>query len=332
MEKYVDILSPITRGKVKEASTVEEHEFRKETYSVHVRYYVCDDTGEKFTTTEQDELLFNDLYSQYRVKHGIPFPEEIRDIRIHYGLNYSQITKILGFGANQYAHYENGQIPSESNGKMILAIRKKEVLLRLLDASKGAFDSEEYRRIEELVSLVSDSTVCTSDQTLFYGHTLRSIYNGFGQLNVNKLSEMVKFFIGREKQVYPTKLNKEMFYADFYHYKRFGVSISGLNYRAIQYGPVPVHYDTIYDNVEGINKEIVLLHNMESTRFTCEGYDLNVFSDKEKETLETIIQVIQPMRTDEIVAHSHKEDAWINYSQGNQLIPYSEAFGLKLFQ
>ena len=115
MEKYVEIKSPFTGGKVKEVSTVEEHEFRKERFSVHVRYYVCEDTGERFTTTEQDELLFNELYSQYRVNHGIPFPEEIKGIRLHYGLNYQQITKILGFGANQYAQYEKGQMPSESN-------------------------------------------------------------------------------------------------------------------------------------------------------------------------------------------------------------------------
>ena len=64
MEKYVELKSPFTGGRVKEVSTVEEHEFRKEKFSVHVRYYVCEDTGEKFTTTEQDELLFNELYSQ----------------------------------------------------------------------------------------------------------------------------------------------------------------------------------------------------------------------------------------------------------------------------
>ena len=61
MEKYVELKSPFTGGRVKEVGTVEEHEFRKEVFSVHVRYYVCEDTGEKFTTSEQDELLFNEL-------------------------------------------------------------------------------------------------------------------------------------------------------------------------------------------------------------------------------------------------------------------------------
>ena len=59
MENYVELKSPFTGGKVKEVSTTEEHEFRTEKLLVHVRYYVCEDTGERFTTTEQDELLFN---------------------------------------------------------------------------------------------------------------------------------------------------------------------------------------------------------------------------------------------------------------------------------
>ena len=71
--------------------------------------------------------------------------------------------------------------------------------------------------------------------------------------NVEKLMEMIKYFVCNSKSIFPTKLNKEMFYADFYHYKRFGISISGLNYQAIQFGPVPVHYNTTYDNIDGIN-------------------------------------------------------------------------------
>ena len=94
MERYVDMASPLTGGKVKEINTVETHEFRKEKYSVHVRYYICEDTGERFTTTDQDTLLFNDLYSQYRIRHGIPFPDEIQAVRERYSLTCSCISKI----------------------------------------------------------------------------------------------------------------------------------------------------------------------------------------------------------------------------------------------
>lgn len=127
MERYVEMKSPFTGGRVKEITTIEEKVFRGEKYIVNVRYYVCEDTGEQFTTTEQDTILFDDLYSQYRVRHGIPFPDEIKEIRLRYGLNYSEIFRLLGFEGNLYARYESGELPTESNGKLIAAIRDREV-------------------------------------------------------------------------------------------------------------------------------------------------------------------------------------------------------------
>ena len=121
-----------------------------------------------------------------------------------------------------------------------------------------------------------------------------------------------------------------MFYADFLHYKMHGQSISGLQYQAIQYGPVPVHYDTIYDNIDGIRKDIVVSHNMESTRLNCESWDTSVFSEEELQTLNTILAMARPMTTQDLIEKSHKEEAWQNHRESNQLIPYSEAFGLKL--
>ena len=329
MEKFVDLKSPFTGGRVKEVSTVEEHEFRKETFSVHVRYYVCEDTGEKFTTSEQDELLLNELYSQYRAVHGIPFPEEIKGVRQRYGLNYQQMTKILGFGSNQYAQYEKGQVPSESNGKMLSAIMNRQFMLHLLEDSKVEFSDEEYQKVYHSV-LASDIRVEDEEaKRLIYRATRRSIYNGFGVHSVRRVSEMVKFFVCREGGVFPTKLNKEMFYADFLHYKLHGQSISGLQYQAIQYGPVPVHYDTIYDNIDGISKEIVISHNMESSRLSCEGFDASVFSEQELQTLNAVLAMARPMNTKELIDKSHEEEAWQNHREGNGLIPYSEAFAFK---
>lgn len=63
MEKYVDIRSPFTGGMVKEISGVEAMEYNGKTYNVHVRYYQCVDTGEKFTTTEQDQEWYDELHA-----------------------------------------------------------------------------------------------------------------------------------------------------------------------------------------------------------------------------------------------------------------------------
>lgn len=332
MEKYVAIVSPFTGGKVKEVTKIETQTFRKESYNVHVRYYECVDTGEKFTTTEQDQLLFNDLYAQYRVKHGIPFPDEIKEIRLRYGLNYAQIAKILGFGVNQYAQYENGQVPSESNGKMILAIQKKETMLSLLEVSKDEFDSQEYETLKQKVNLPINQPATSAQEVCLFNAGSRSVYNGYTKLNIEKLREMIKFFVSRAHSLFPTKLNKEMFYADFYHYQQYGTSISGLSYQAIQYGPVPLHYNTIYDNIEGVNKEVILAYDMETTKLTTDSCDLSVFDENEIATLSAIDELLRPLSTNEIVELSHKEDAWINYQSDKLIIPYYEAFSLKLMQ
>ena len=328
-QEVEQLKSPFTGGKVKEVSTVEEHEFRKEKFSVHVRYYVCEDTGEKFTTTEQDELLFNELYSQYRVNHGIPFPEEIKGIRLRYSLNYQQITKILGFGVNQYAQYEKGQMPSESNGKLLSAAMNRAFMLHLLEDSRAEFDEAEYEKVYHAVYASETRPESEVQKRLIYRGIRRSIYNGFGALNVSKVSEMVKFLISQEGGIFPTKLNKAMFYADFLNYKQRGISISGLEYQAIQYGPVPVHYDTIYDNIDGIDKEIVISHNMESTRLSCQSYDASVFTSEELEILKLVSDKLRPMTTQEVIEMSHVEEAWKDNRKGNLLIPYSEAFDLR---
>lgn len=331
MEKDVDIKSPFTGGRVKEVSTIEEKEFRKEKYSVHVRYYVCEDTGEQFTTTEQDTLLFNDLYSQYRVRHGIPFPDEIKALRQKYNLNYSQITKILGFGANQYARYEAGEIPSESNGKMIATIRDKRVILELLKSCRAVFPTNEYQRIMTSILLSDDAKENNPLSRVIYPDTKRSIFNGYGTPNLTKLFEVVRYIVNRHGEVFPTKLNKLLFYTDFCNYRQSGQSISCLQYRALNFGPVPDHYGTIFDNTPNLEKRLIEAHGIVSTLFSCtQEVEEKELTEGEKRVIDYVVSKLKPLSVTKIIEESHKEEAWKNNREAHRLIPYDEAFSLKL--
>lgn len=324
--------SPLTGGRVKEVCTTEIKEFRKEKYNVHVRYYVCEDTGEQFTTTAQDTLQFNDLYAQYRLKHGIPFPDEIKAIRTKYGLNYSQISRILGFGVNQYAKYEAGEVPSESNGKMISAIRDKNVLLGLLKSCKSAFLQTEYERMLASISMsdVREDEFAPLSRVI-YVDDRRSIYNGYGEKNILKLFDMVRYIVRKHGEVFPTKLNKLMFYSDFCNYRDTGKSISGLQYRALTFGPVPDHYATIYDNVPNLDKRFVETHGIVGTLLYCNGDEnFGELSDAEKRTIDYVVSQLQPLGVSDIIEASHQENGWINCASSHDHISYAEAFDLKL--
>lgn len=332
MEKYVDMKSPLTGGRVKEISTTEVKEFRKEKFCVHVRYYVCEDTGEQFTTTEQDSLQFNDLYAQYRIKHGIPFPDEIKTIRKGYNLNYSQISRILGFGANQYAKYEVGEVPSESNGKMIAAIKDKDVILSLLKSCKAVFQPSEYDRILTSILMSEErGDEYLSLHRIVYGDNVRSLLNGYGNKSIPKLFDMVGYIVSKHGEVFPTKLNKLMFYSDFYNFRATGQSISGIQYRALNFGPVPDHYATIYDNVPNLDKRLIEAHGMVSTLLSCpSGNGFEELSEIEKKSIDYVVEKLKPLSVSRIIEVSHNENCWKNNTQFHNYIPYDEAFDIQL--
>ena len=93
--------------------------FRKEEFTVKQRFYSCSDTGERFTTTEMDELNLSLVYNAYRAKHHIPSPEEVKSTREKYGLSAVKMSEILGFGPNSFGLYERGEIPSLANSKLL---------------------------------------------------------------------------------------------------------------------------------------------------------------------------------------------------------------------
>lgn len=69
MERIVDMKSPFTGGRVKEVHTIERMTYKEEQFDVPVRYFVCEDTGEQFTNTEQDEEWYDNLHTQYANRH-----------------------------------------------------------------------------------------------------------------------------------------------------------------------------------------------------------------------------------------------------------------------
>ena len=335
MKKRLDenMVSPLTGGAVYLVEDTEVKFFRKEEFTVHVHYYICKDTGEQFTTETQDEQLCNELYNQYRIKHGIPFPDEIKKIREYYNLSYSQITKIVGFGQNQWRHYENGDVPSESNGKSIAAIKSRDGMLAMLESSKNQFDESTFQKLKANILCASNTENKDPSYIYFYGNTKRGIENGYSEMNPKKLQCMVQLIVSKEKYGVPkTKLNKEMFYADFYSYRKYGRSISGLQYRAFQYGPVPEHYETVYDHIKGLTVKTFLTDSdFDYDLLFCESPDTSSLTNDDMDAINKVMSTLVEMSRAAVVNLSHQEECWIKNKEFHGIIPYNEAFNLKAF-
>ncbi len=296
--------------------------FRKEEYS-YIHTGIIDEDGEMWTTTEMDEANIFQVYNQYRIKHGIPFPDEISGIREHYGLSAAKMSQILGFGINQYRMYEDSEVPSVSNARTIIAAREKAVFMSFVEASKSEMSEQEYQRIRKKVE-ASDGDYRLIVQP--------SEYTGFRSLSPNKVANVVQMIISAIGPTFVTKMNKLLFYADFIHYKKHGYGITGITYRALPYGPVPERWGALYSSLPGIEmEEFVYPSGQSGIKLEVTDSTEHTLNESEMLTIEKVCSLFSNMSAGEISQTSHLEKGWIDNIGTRSVISYQNAFALNLY-
>ena len=107
--------------------------------------------------------------------------------------------------------------------------------------------------------------------------------------------------------------------------------MTGLKYKAIQFGPVPVRWDRIYSFYDEIHQEIVQLSNdREGTMLVSNLSPVMAdFNDEELEILRTVHQRFEKESPEQISDTSHKEEAWNKYFNTDLPISFEMAFTLK---
>lgn len=314
--------------------------FRKEPFEIRYHYYLCEDTAEEFTTDALDEINIKQVHNQYREKYGVPFPEEIVDIREKYGLSAARMSEILGLGVNTYRLYESGEMPSIANGRLILSVREPEAFIRQVQASSHFLSTKEMDKLIAAAKKIQEEEALNSWNYLFEEkifHTYNPCeYNGYKTPDLDKVAEVISYLDCKRIPLYKTKLNKLLFYADFYCYGQFGHSLTGTTYKAIPFGPVPSEYDKMYIKLcddEKINIKTVnfndeifgeKIETTASVKTTLQQFEIDI--------LDTITEKFKSFKTDKIVKVSHDEPAWIDNAQDKSLISYQKyAFNLVAF-
>ena len=300
-------------------------DFRGKTYHFLNHYYVCDESGVEFTNEETGEINFAQVYNQYREENNIPFVGEIVKLREDCMLSKADMGRLLGFGENQYYRYELGEVPSPSNGKLMRTlIDNREVLISTIKDSsiKETNKGKAIKALDELSKTESRDKLIYD--LLF--SVKRNIYNGYAIASVNKVRQMILYFLGHMSLGYKTALNKLMFYSDFLMYKEYGVGISGLTYSALPYGNVPNNFKLLYglfDEIEEIDAEKPYYKALQ----VC---NMSVFNEKEIKVMERVADKMAKMSSTILSETNHKEEAWLNYKNDTKLlVPFSEAFSLK---
>ena len=324
--------SPFTGGEAVLVSETRKAVFRKEEYEYTYLCYQCVDTHETFTTTQVDMFNTSQIYNGYRSAHGIPYPDEIKEMRSRYGLSALKMSRILGFGDNQYRLYENGEIPNVANGRVLKANQSPKTFETFVDAARNVLSDDEYLKIKKRLEEYEDQSVMDSfiHKLIFDGNE-RSRYNGYAMLSVSKLKNVLLFFIEKFKGVFVTQMNKLLFYTDFLSYRENGQAITGLSFKAIQYGPVPNRWDRVYSLIDDIHQIEVegKNGNVGNKLVSKMPADISNFSSEQLAILEKVYDTFKNDSSVSISEKSHEEPAWIDNQETHSFIDFKYAFLLK---
>ena len=328
-----NLISPITGGQMCLKWDLEEVEYRKEKLKVWYPYYECADTGNRFTTTESDGVWCRQMHQQYCLKYGIPFTDEIIALRERYGLSAQKMALILGFGENQWRKYEQEEVPSVSNGRVIRSAMNPKVMLDFVESARGVLTVKEYEAAKAKVQAVIDRREdwrieeYETKRVFAYG---RGVENGFGQVSLSRLKNVMLYVLEHCGEVWTTKMNKLLFYIDFLSYRERGIAITGLSYRAIDFGPVPERWERVYSQFDEIRQEVRAVGEYEGNVLTASAKaDETLFAEEELQIIVHVCEKLGMCSSRQVSELSHQEKAWLDCHDEHRMIPFEDAFALK---
>ncbi len=311
----------------------EEIKVRGEPIEVEVEFYKCLVCEEEFEDPRSDYDPLDKAYREYRCRHDMIQPEEIRQLRKRYGFTQSEMSNLLGWGGATLSRYENGALQDEAHGKILHLITDPRNLLNLIEKNPNVVPQHKRKHLIEELKIAEEESY--SFERIFeerFGMYDLDELSGYMRLNLTKLFNIVLFFC--EEGTLKTVLNKLLFYADFKHYKEFTVSITGSKYVHLPHGPVPDHYEPYFATLREYDElrveEIEYSEDIIGEKFVSKKKpDLSLFSVTELKIIADVKLFFKTYNANKIRNFSHNEKGYRETSNGEP-ISYRYAKDLQL--
>ncbi len=313
----------------------ESYDVCGEQIEVEAQVLVCAECGEEFYCEELDNATLVTAYNEYRRRHKLLLPEEIKKIREQYGLSQRSFAKLLNWGDKTICRYENGSVQDKAHNSLLLFLREPENMRAYLTENEIALDERQKAKLLDTVEKLEQDTEDRVGSRFFelYFSRIPCEENGFKGFDYEKLCAMVLFFAHKSSELLKTKLMKLLNYSDMIFYKENGISISGLKYAHLPYGPVPENFDMLFgkmtaDHIAHI--EVFYDNGYEKHQVIpeCDIPD-GVLSEAELDVLERIYVKFEDFGSVDISNYSHKEKGYSSTKKG-EIISYSYAKDIQL--
>jgi len=277
---------------------------KEDTFTLNVGVPRCAICQHEVFVEEVDQKTQEHFFNAYREKHHIIGVDEIIAIRKRIGLNQRDFSRLLGLGEISISRYELGSLPSQAISTLIQSSQSIKAVKSMYETNSDSISELGKKKIESFLAK----------------HTT-DMYTGNCSFNSQKLYELTyvltkESHINNEK-MYPTKMNKLLFYVDFLYYKLFNRSVTGTTYLKLPYGPVPKFSDYHYE----MNSLITLEAEDEKRWMVPKNSDVIIskLSDKEIRLATSIYAFFSKHKSKDISEYSHLEKGWIETDLGKEI-------------
>ena len=301
---------------VQEVLLQETNIFKGESVAYTARYFYCDNEETYF---EDEDMLSENgmaLRNAYRKITGLITTDEIIAIRTKYGITQSDLCQVLGWGEKTITRYEGFQVQDAAHDSILRKLdNDPEWFLELLDASKNKISEASYNKYRntgiQLLEKGKNEYLKYTIQAIYAPYMTNKELSGNMELSLDKVVDMINYITDSDvKALYKVKMMKMMWYSDALSYKRYGHSITGLVYKALPMGAVPVAYDLLL-KLDGIKYEEIEFKNGSFINFLpTENRTYPNLTEEDKAAINTIVQTFRDATKDEIVNAMHQETAY----------------------
>lgn len=313
----------------------EKNVFKGQELEYDVIYEYCDEADEYVSSDSMISINDISLKNAYREKVGLLTSKEIEAIRQKYGISQSDLAILLGWGEKTITRYESHQVQDNAHDTILRKIDEDpEWYISLLKKSETRFSASTYSKYleaaKQLYETKQDEYLRKTIQAQYVKYESFSECCGNTKLNLDKVVEAIRYFANSKiKALYKVKLMKMLWYADALSYKRHGHSMTGMVYKALPMGAVPLQYDLIID-LKGVTYEEVDFAEGSGYHFIgTSNNEYTHLSEEDKNVLDKIIEVFKDASKESIVESMHQEAAYIE-TASNDIIQYKYALQLSL--
>lgn len=253
-------------------------------------------------------------------------PDKIIALRKKYNLTQEQFSKIIGCAKKTLISYEQGtSVPNDIyivTLKMLL--ENPNIIKPMIESNLSRYSQEEYQKITSKLSIIYEEEDNKKENQEL------SKYNGYTEYSLSKIKNLILYL--SQNTILKTKLLKELFYCDFISYKNIGKSITGLEYKKYQFGPVPRNYEQILNKLiqsKSISLNLIIDSDYECNQISSiEKPNTKDFAKEELDIINRVIKYFKNYSSKKIVDYSHKEKAFTDTKENN-LISYDYAFDIE---